>query len=77
VDRVATTLRSSGIIANVFPRPKLSSALRVASEKGYDYAIIIGRKEVEGGYVTLKNLRERKQKRVGVEELIKEVVTGE
>jgi len=76
VDRVATILRSSGVIVNVFPRPKLSSALRVASEQGYDYAIIIGRKEVEGGYVTLKNLRERKQKIVAVEELPKEVVKG-
>ena len=48
---------------------KLNKSLQQASDKGADYAVIIGEKEVKEGNVSLKDLRSKEQKKVSLEEL--------
>ncbi len=69
VDRIASRLREDGAIVNVYPKPKVSAGLRYASSRGYDYAVIVGEREVREGTVTVKNLRTRRQAVVSVDSL--------
>ncbi len=69
LDRLASRLRGEGAVVNVYPKPKVSAGLRYASSQGYDYAAIVGEREVSEGVVTVKNLRTRRQAVVSVDAL--------
>ncbi|MCS7127789.1 MAG: histidine--tRNA ligase [Sulfolobales archaeon] len=64
-------LHSSGIIASVLSEPRVSKALSYASRKGYLYAIIIGKKEIETQSVTIKDLTKGEQTSLHVSGLVK------
>ncbi len=63
------TLHSSGIAARVLSEPRVSKALSYASRKGYLYAVIIGRREIETQLVTVKDLMKGEQASLHISEL--------
>ncbi len=69
IDEVASRLRGEGAVVNVLLRSRLSTAISIASSKGYDYIAIIGEKEVREGVVTIKNLRSRRQRSISIKKL--------
>ena len=69
VDKVARRLRELGLVADARYGKKVGDLLSYASRAGYDYAAIVGGKEVEEGSVTLKNLHTRTQRKVYMEML--------
>lgn len=48
---------------------KMSKALEDADRRKIDYAVIVGKKELEEGKVVLKDLKRREQTTIGIEEL--------
>lgn len=73
--KVAEKLRSAGlrVISDVMGR-SIRKQLSHASDIGADYAIIVGRKEIEEGVVGVKNLNTGVQKSVPIDELTKYLV---
>lgn len=69
IDKATTPLRSRGYVVDVRCKQRVSELLSYAAKKNYDYVMIIGKKEVEQGIVTVKNLRTRQQKQLKLEEL--------
>lgn len=71
VDQVATSLRNIGCVVDVrvVSRKKVSEVLSDAVEKGYDYAAFLGEKELREGTLTIKNLKEKTQRTVRMDEL--------
>ncbi len=61
VDKVATELRLKGLTVDVRFGGKLGDHLSYASRKGYDYAIILGSKELSTSSLTIRDLRGREQ----------------
>ncbi len=59
--RVQRLLADWGLEATLYGGKKLGRLLPRLAEQGYDYAIIIGRKEAEEGRVSLRDLRAKKQ----------------
>jgi len=75
---VATDLRGKGVSAQVEVSGRgLSSALSHADRKGFPLAVIIGSREVEKGFVTVRDMRTKVQREVPTvsvaEELKKEL----
>ena len=68
---IAEKLRSSGlrVVADVMGR-NIKKQLSHASDIGADFAVIVGRKEVEEGTVGVKDLRSGEQKTVLVNQLL-------
>ncbi len=69
--RLAEMLRDrvkAAVIVDVMGR-NLKKQLSHCSDA--DFAVIVGRKELEGGYYTLKDMRSGEQRKVGFEELVK------
>jgi histidyl-tRNA synthetase len=52
---------------------KMAKALEDASRRNVDYAVIVGKKELEEGEVVLKNLKKRKQTALRIEKLAETV----
>jgi histidyl-tRNA synthetase len=73
VDKVATSLRSLNYITNVrfVSKGRLGDLLGVASRKGYRYVVVIGEKEVSTGKVSVKDLLNRRQEDVEVDNIVK------
>jgi histidyl-tRNA synthetase len=73
VDKVATSLRSLNYITNVrfVSKGRLGDLLGVASRKGYRYVVVIGEKEVSNGKVSVKDLLNRRQEDVEVDNIVK------
>jgi histidyl-tRNA synthetase len=73
VDKVASSLRNFNYITNVrfISKSKLGDLLGVASKKGYRYVIVIGEKEVSTGKVSIKDLLNKHQEDVEVDNIIK------
>ena len=73
VDKVASSLRNLNYITNVrfISKSKLGDLLGVASKKGYRYVIVIGEKEVNTGKVSIKDLLNKRQEDVEVDNIIK------
>ncbi|MEO3994066.1 MAG: histidine--tRNA ligase [Desulfurococcaceae archaeon TW002] len=71
VDQVATTFRNAGYVVDVriVTKKKVGEVLGDAAEKGYDYAVFLGEKELREGVLTIKNLREKTQKTVRIDML--------
>ncbi len=64
-------LREAGYIVNTdISRRSLSAQLKNASIQNYDYAIIIGRKELEDSQVTLRNLTTGEQESLHLSEFM-------
>lgn len=68
---LSTRLRESGISTetDVMGR-KLKQSFEYAEKSGIPYVIIIGEREIKSGKFTLKDMKKREQKSVGLEKLI-------
>jgi histidyl-tRNA synthetase len=51
----------------------LSRQLEDASARGFTYAVIVGRKEMESKTLTLKDLAQRKERNVASKDLVSEL----
>ncbi|MBI2309428.1 histidine--tRNA ligase [Candidatus Collierbacteria bacterium] len=69
--KVTNNLRKAGINAEVYlePEAKLDKQLKYADRKGIPYVVIIGPEEAAKNVVTLKNMKEKTQKIISIEEL--------
>ena len=71
---ISLKLRGAGHIASMdISRRSLSAQLKNASIQGYDYAVIIGNKELENSEVTLRNLSTGEQESLGEHILLEKV----
>ena len=68
--RIAKTLRKRGIPSekDMMGR-KISEQLKYAYKKEIPYVVIVGRKEVESGFVVLRDMRKKKQRKVEISAL--------
>ena len=71
--RLAVSLRSSGISTELYQghEDTLKGQLSWATKRGFPYVAIIGAKENEKGVVQLKNMTERTQEEIALEEVAK------
>jgi histidyl-tRNA synthetase len=71
--KIAASLRASGINIELYPDPtaKMEKQFKYADKKGIPYAIVIGEEEVSKNIVTLKNLSDRTQSSLPIEEVVK------
>ena len=68
--KVAETLRKSYINSYIeFDEKSMRAHMKKADKLGINFAVIIGTEEMESGKVLLKNLAEREQESLGVEEV--------
>jgi histidyl-tRNA synthetase len=72
-NKLANSLRKRGINTEVYldPEAKLDKQLKYADKKGIPYVVIVGPEEAAKNVVTLKNMKEKTQKTIFIEELIK------
>ncbi len=69
--RVAEALRGSGLAAVVeYAERSLSSSLEAADKRGYRYAVIVGRREIESGLLTVRDLEKWEERRLRLDQLI-------
>lgn len=69
--RLSKTLRNEGIYNNVFfEDTKFKNKILYATKSNADYAVIVGEDEIKNNYYTIKNLKEFKQERATLEELL-------
>jgi len=68
-------LRAAGIATELYldPQAKMEKQLKYADQKGIPFVIIIGEDEAEKNVLTLKTLKTREQKKVTLEEALKEL----
>jgi histidyl-tRNA synthetase len=67
---ILSTLRKEGVKAELGTKGKnLSKQLEEASVRGFRWVVIIGRKELSAGSVTLKDMKERREDRVDLEDI--------
>lgn len=66
-------IRNQGINAEIYSNSsaKLDKQLKYADKKGIPYVVIIGPEEAAKNVVMLKNMKEKTQKTISIEELIK------
>ena len=64
---------SEGCIIDFICRDNLSKGLKYANEKKAISAIIIGQEEISNQEVTVKDLKNRTQKKVKVKDIIKDL----
>ena len=71
--KVTNLIRQNGINCELFldAGKKLDKQLKYADKKGIPFVAIIGPDEAKNGTVTLKNLQEKKQETVPLDELVK------
>ena len=68
---VTSILRTAGIKTNIeFAGKSMKASMKKADKLGVKYAIIIGDEEMQAGRVILKNLSERTQETLSVEEVV-------
>ena len=72
---VADQLRKNNISTILYPVPteKLDKQLKYANKKGIPYVIIIGPEEVANKTVVLKDMRSGEQKKLSINELVKQL----
>lgn len=73
--RVATTLRENvdvSVVVDVVER-RISSSLEAADRRGFRYAVIVGKRELESGLLTLRDLEKWEEKKVTVNQLVEEL----
>ncbi len=71
IDKVASKLRSMGVVVDVRLAPivKLGDLIGQASRKNYDYVVIIGDREYKESKITIKNLSTKEQVVIEVDSL--------
>ncbi len=71
---ITSTLREAGIgtTVDILGR-KLAKNLRIASQEGIKFVVIVGPKELEENKVTFRDMKAEKEKKVTIEDLIKEL----
>lgn len=73
--RVAEKLREHNFSTTVdFSSRRISSSLEAADKQGYRYAVIIGKREVESGLLTLRDLEKWEEKKVSLEKLVEQLL---
>ena len=66
------TLRKNNISSTIYPnQDKLGKQIKYANEIGINHIAIIGEDEVKNNTITLKNLKNKEQKNLNLDELIK------
>ncbi len=72
---ISSRIRSNNINCEIYldPNAKLDKQLKYADQKQIPYAIIIGPEETESGKVVLKNLNERTQETLALDEVIQKL----
>jgi len=74
--RVVQDLRRQNISCELeLMRRSLKRSLSFASNNNYDYVVIVGRREMERGEITIRNLRTGKQKTANIDMAHKEIPT--
>ena len=72
--RISQKLRESNLSVEVeVMGRKMAKALEDADRRNFDYAVIIGEKELKEGAVVLRNLKSREQNTLKIEELKKRI----
>jgi histidyl-tRNA synthetase len=72
--RISQKLRESNLNVEVeVMGRKMAKALEDANRRNFDYAVIIGEKELKEGAVVLRNLKSREQNTLKIEELKKRI----
>ncbi len=70
--QVSKQLRDAGIFVEVYPEvAKLSTQLKYANKKGFEWAIITGERELENNSCSVKNLKDGEQSNVSTKEVVK------
>ncbi|OGV96917.1 hypothetical protein A2W24_03690 [Microgenomates group bacterium RBG_16_45_19] len=76
--RIAQILRESGISVELeIMRRKIGKALEVADKKKMDYAIIVGKKELDEGAVVIRDLVRREQSVVNIGKIVERITLVE
>ena len=74
--RIAQILRESGISVELeIMRRKIGKALEVADKKKMDYAIIVGKKELDEGAVVIRDLVRREQSVVNIGKIVERITS--
>ena len=74
---IAAQLRDAGIKSEVFPAiEKLEKQLKYADKKGIPFVVIIGPEEAKKGMATVKNMRERTEKKIPLDNLVEIMKKG-
>lgn len=69
---IAQMLRNKRITADIdLVKRKLTAQLEYADKKGFPYAIVVGRKELQKDSVVLRNMLTKKQKTVKIADLVR------
>lgn len=72
---LSSGIRSAGLTALVdISQRSLSSQLKSASMSGADYAVILGKREIESGVVTLRNLKDGNQTQISSQDAVSELL---
>ena len=72
---VASRLRSAGIKTNIeFVKKSMKASMKKADKLGVNYAIIIGEQELAENKLVLKNLNERTQETLSIDEAVAELL---
>jgi len=72
---ISSLLRSNKISTETWldPQAKLEKQLKYADQKGIPFVVILGPEEVEKNQVTLKDLKNKTQETLGLDELPKKL----
>jgi histidyl-tRNA synthetase len=74
---VVSSVRRAGVRSELGRRGKsMSKQLEDAGARGFGHAVIVGRKELESGTLVVKDLKERKEKRVASKDLLSELASS-
>jgi histidyl-tRNA synthetase len=75
--KLLSQLRAAGIRAELYPDgSKMRKQMDYANKKGIPYVMLLGTEEIQQAQVTVKNMQEGSQQRVGFEEAISLVVNS-
>jgi histidyl-tRNA synthetase len=77
-NRIATILRKDGIptVVEVMGR-KLRKALDSANRLGYGFTVIVGRRDIEKGMVTVRDMKTGEEKTVPIDGVSKPILNGQ
>lgn len=74
--QIALTLRQAGVLAEVEVMGRtVARALQDADRRDFTHIILVGPKELEEGKVVLRDMKERKQRAVRIENLSNEIIS--
>lgn len=75
--RIAEKLREANVKVTVdLTGRKIASSLETADRLGYRYAVIVGKRELESGLITLRDLGMWEERKVTMEQLVTELAGG-